>query len=68
MADQPAMHIAENTPEHIAYRLLKDVMNLERMTLNAEPPTGWKTATRAYVLDTYLECIDAVRGLRKRSD
>lgn len=64
MADgQTTVKIGENTPEHVALRLMEIVARLEQREL-------WKTsdsknpADRAWVLNTYAECLLAVRGFR----
>ncbi len=61
MADQaPVVHIGENSPERVAYVLTHEVLwNLE----------GLKTSqiSRELYLDTYAECLRAVRGLRHAS-
>ena len=54
MADQPVVHIGENSPEQVAYRLLRDIMMSEQKSL--------KDVDRNYLLDTYSECWRAVRG------
>ena len=55
MADAaPVVHIGENSPERVAYVLQRDVLNVEK----------YKPRTREYILDSYAECIHAVRGLR----
>jgi hypothetical protein len=59
------VHMGENSPEYIAYRLLKDVMDLEGKTLSRGVTNpNISTADRKYLLDTYLECIQAVRNIR----
>ena len=47
MAGAPVIHVGENSPEHIAYKLLQDV-------LSAESPQKW---TRQLLLDLYAECL-----------
>jgi hypothetical protein len=54
MADAPVVHIGENSPEQVAYKLYRDI-RLEEKKSNAD---------RKYVLDTYAECLEAVRGHR----
>lgn len=63
MADSnAAVHIGENSPEQVAYKLLQDVMNAE----NRAPYKNDKRelADRKYLLDTYSECLRAVKGGR----
>jgi hypothetical protein len=68
MADT-VVHIGENSPEQIAYRLTQDILTMERKALHTgDLSPGWSTAGRQYLLDTYAECLRAVRGLRKKPD
>lgn len=66
MADKPqVVHIGENSPEYVAYKLMVDVMRLERKTTSTgDLSAGWSTAERKYLLDTYAECLLAARGYR----
>jgi hypothetical protein len=50
MADKPVVHIGENSPEHVAYRLMQNVFE-------AEAP---QKPSRQLILDTYAECLLAV--------
>ncbi len=59
MADSTAVHLGENSPEYIAYRLMQDVMRSEKRQ-NYEDSKG-TLADRKYLLDTYAECVMAVR-------
>lgn len=56
MADAPVVNIAQNSPEKIAYDLMAGVLNTEKI----KP----EDRTRKMILDTYAECIAAVRGKR----
>ena len=56
MADKPVVHIGENSPEWVAYKLMHDILMTEEKT-----PAN---ATRKDILDTYAECLQAVRGRR----
>ena len=62
MADNAAIvHIGENSPEEVAYKLLKTIASNEGKTL--APSVSHKaTAERAWLLDAYAECILAVRN------
>lgn len=64
MADAPVVHIGENSPEHVAYRLMQDIMRAEMRTLSQRPDADWEHADRAYLLDLYAECLNAVRLYR----
>lgn len=45
------------TPERTAYRLMEDVFAAENRVRSGE-------RDRQYILDTYAECLKAVRGER----
>jgi hypothetical protein len=66
MADKTSVvHIGENSPEHVAYRLLQDVMSIERKAAQqGDLASGWTTADRKWLLDSYSECLQAVNGMR----
>jgi hypothetical protein len=66
MTDKPpVVHIGENSPEHVAYTLMVDVMRAESKTIaKGDLKAGWSTADRKYLLDTYAECLLAARGYR----
>ena len=54
-----------NTPEQIAYRLLEVIASHEKKVLRA-PVGGSTTADRQWLLDTYSECLIAVRSPETR--
>ena len=54
MADAPVVHIGQNSPEKIAHDLMISVLNAEKV----------EQRTRKLLLDTYAECLWAVRGHR----
>ena len=58
MADT-VVHMGENSPEYVAYKLLVDIANVENKTLHR----GNEAATREYILTTYAQCFRVVRGL-----
>ncbi len=60
MADEAVVHIGENSPEHVAYRLLKDVAWAEEMATEYDRFKG----DRKWILNTYAECLEAVKGGR----
>jgi hypothetical protein len=57
----PVVHIGENSPEQIAYKLLQTIASNEKKTLRGSPNA---TADRKWLLDTYVECLAAVSGKR----
>jgi hypothetical protein len=60
-ADTPIVHIGENSPEQVAYKLLQIVASNEGKSL-----TGGATADRKWLLDTYAECLHTVRNPNTR--
>jgi hypothetical protein len=70
MADAPVVHIGENSPEKVAYDLMIAVATTEGMKFGHTDPTkrntvGGAVATRQWLLDTYVECLAAVKGERQ---
>jgi hypothetical protein len=63
MADSAhiVVHIGENSPEQVAYKLLHIIAANERKTLSSSA-TGAATAERKWLLDTYAECLTTVKG------
>ncbi len=66
MADAPVVHIGENSPEYVAYRLLESVARAEGKLLTAMAGDP-RAADRDYILNTYAECLEAVKDRRERS-
>lgn len=64
MADQTVVQMGENSPEYVADRLMKDIAATENRSLSRNPSAGMQAADRAWVLDTYAECLEAVNGYR----
>ena len=56
--------VSDNTPEFIAFRLMERIASAEKKTSSPEPAPGATTADRQWTLDTYAECLEAVRGHR----
>lgn len=65
MADTPVVHIGENSPEQIAYKLLQTIASNEGKSLHSSV-AGKSTADRKWLLDTYAECLLAVRAPHNR--
>jgi hypothetical protein len=59
MADAPIVHIGENSPEQVAFKLLQTVAFVEKKRLTSQNAGG--DPDRKWILDTYAECIRAVR-------
>jgi hypothetical protein len=69
MADTsaPVVHIGENSPEHVAYRLLMNVAFMEDKLIAYGGSNSTKpTADRKWLLDTYAECLNTVRHPQMR--
>ncbi len=65
MSELSPLNIGEGTAEAIAYRLMLDVMRVENRTMSSGAMAGAHTpADRHYLLNTYHECLMAVRGKR----
>ena len=57
---------SEWSPEHIAYILLRDIAKKEERSLASDRrPTG-RQADRKWLLDTFAECMQAVKDPDKR--
>jgi len=61
MSDPTIIHMSENSPEQVAYKLLREIASLEK-----KKAFGARDATeevgRKWLLDTYAECLLAVRS------
>lgn len=69
MAENTTVHIGENSPEQVAYRLLQDVLHMEKKTTlphMASRDSGGTLTDRKYLLDAYAECLIAVRAPQVR--
>ena len=66
MADQPVVHIGENSPEHVAYQLMLQISFVEGKVLHGKPGGKKETASRQWILDTFSECMIAVRAPGRR--
>lgn len=66
MADNTTVHIGENSPEQVAYRLFRHVADAEDKILVQGSARG-EAATRKWIIDTYAECLYAVKNPHKRS-
>ena len=68
MADEPVVHIGENSSEQVAYKLFHDICNVEKRELYGH---GDNPANREYILRAYRQCIDTVhraKGIDKILD
>jgi|HubBroStandDraft_6_1064221.scaffolds.fasta_scaffold1788621_2 hypothetical protein len=57
MADQAVVHIGENSPEHVAYQLFRHISTVENKSVVTAGVND-----RAWILDTYAECLNTVRN------
>jgi hypothetical protein len=56
MADTPVVHIGENSPEEVAYKLFRHIGTAESKGLGASSTT----ADREWILKTYAMCLETV--------
>jgi hypothetical protein len=57
MADQTTVHMGENSPEQVAYKLMGIIAQAEKVNL-----TGVSVnSNRQWILKTYMQCLVAVR-------
>ena len=60
MADQNIVHIGENSPEQVAYKLLHKVERAEgKVDAGGDPKPG---TDRKWILETSAECLKAAQG------
>lgn len=57
MADQTTVHIAENSPEQVAYKLLRDIASAEKVNLHGMNVNS----SRDWILKTYMQCLMAIK-------
>ncbi len=58
MPDTTVVHIGENSPQEVAYKLMDKIMTAEQKTLSSgDLHPGWSHADRKWILDTYAECL-----------
>jgi hypothetical protein len=60
MAEAAGVHIVENSPEYVAFKLLQEIAAVEGRAIRGIQ--GDKRANRKWILDTYAQCIAVVRG------
>ncbi len=54
MADDRVVQIADNSPEQVAFNLMEHIRAAERLRMDG--------IDRDWILDTYSQCLRAVRG------
>jgi polysaccharide biosynthesis acetyltransferase WcbI-like protein len=67
MTEHADKEVVSGSPEYIAYRLFRHVASAERRTFDHKTrQEGESPADRKWILDTYAECIEAVRNHKSR--
>jgi hypothetical protein len=66
MTEPIANHGADESPESVAYRLLQLIADLENKTLHGNPSKDRTNADRQWILDTYAECLRAIKTPENR--
>jgi hypothetical protein len=64
MDDAVTVNLEQNSPEYVAYLLLKTIAAYEEMPLGRFKVE--KSGDRKWLLDTYAECLLAVRFPERR--
>jgi hypothetical protein len=68
MAETIVLRIGDNSPEHVAYKLLIDVARIEKKADSHGIKVGANEgADRKWLLDTYAECLAAAKNQRQYS-
>jgi hypothetical protein len=66
MADQPVVHIGENSREEVAFKLMERIATVEGRNLLVLGPNS--KATRFWILQTYHDCLMVVRGYEPKPE
>ncbi len=61
MADKTTIQMGENSPEHVAFKLFNIIADLEKRSITGYAGDGYKPADRLYVLQTMVDCLNAVK-------
>jgi hypothetical protein len=59
MADSAVVHIGENSPEQVAFKLMELIASVEARESYGH---GDHPMTREWILRTYDQCLEVVRG------
>jgi hypothetical protein len=62
MADQSIVHVGENSPEQVAFKLMEIIASNEGKTLRSATMGTGASADRAWILDAYAACLKVVRN------
>jgi hypothetical protein len=66
MAEPTVVHLGENSPEHVAYQLMRTLALVEDKLFNSSEANPQKVASRKWILDTYAECLMTVKSPHAR--
>ena len=66
MAETSVIHIGENSPEYVAFRLMEKIAASEGRIFTDRPNGTQQSADRVWILSTYRECLSAVLGVRNQ--
>lgn len=62
MANQDTVvHLGENSPEQVAFKLMQEIAITEGRYFDSDA-RGEQHADRRWILDTYAQCLTAVKG------
>ena len=61
MAEKTTVHLGENSPEEVAFKLMQEIASAESKKLYRGLGTG-STPDRKWILQTYFECRKVVYG------
>ena len=65
MTDWSTMkHRFEDSPENVAFKLMQEIAKIEGKTIDRHRGARAATFDRQWILDTFSECLQAVRGQR----
>jgi hypothetical protein len=58
MTENAVVHIGENSPEQVAYKLMRDIAIAEKIYLSGTS----LNSNRDWIIRTYCQCLQAVRN------
>lgn len=61
MSDKAIVHVGENSPEQVAYKLMRDIAGTEGVGLHSQDPNS----NREWIIRTYCQCLAAVQHPRQ---
>jgi hypothetical protein len=61
MAEDRELHFGENSPEYVAFRLFREIAHAEDKAILGAGMGPSSKSDRKWILDTYAECLEAVR-------